>query len=78
MGRRILVRIIKKIFHFPQKCGHIDRRNRKLEVFRCLNCDHKDNADVNAARNILYRFLSGPYGAAYKSLMEDLGVPKFL
>ena len=55
--------------HTSQKCcqcGHIDRGNRHGEIFRCLKCDHSGNADVNAALNILERFLSGPYGAAYK------------
>ena len=60
------------------ECGHVDRRNRNLEIFRCQNCDHVDNADVNASRNILFRFLSGPYGAAYKPLLENLSVTKIL
>ena len=35
------------------KCGVIDKENRKSqEVFECINCGHKANADVNAARNI--------------------------
>lgn len=35
------------------KCGIIDKENRKSqEVFECINCGHKANADVNAARNI--------------------------
>ena len=49
-------------------CGQIDGRNRVLEKFRCLNCGHEDNADINAARNILNRFLTGPYGAGCKPL----------
>jgi len=47
-------------------CSHTDRGNRSGEVFRCLKCGYTNNADINAARNILNRFLSGPYGAAYK------------
>jgi len=47
-------------------CGHTERGNRKGEVFRCLKCDYSENADVNAASNILSRFLQGPYGALYK------------
>lgn len=47
-------------------CGHVDRRNRDGEVFRCQVCGHADNADINASRNILSRFLTGPYGASYK------------
>jgi putative transposase len=47
-------------------CGHTERRNRRGEVFRCLKCDHSGNADINAAINILQRFLRGPYGVSYK------------
>ncbi len=35
-------------------CGHTDKDNRKRQaVFKCMACDHSDNADVNAALNIL-------------------------
>ena len=35
------------------KCGHIERANRKnQERFICVACAHEDNADLNAARNI--------------------------
>lgn len=47
-------------------CGHTDRRNRSGQVFLCLKCGHAGNADVNAGRNILDRFLTGPYGAGYQ------------
>ena len=47
-------------------CGHSDRGNRLGEVFLCLSCGHKDNADINAGKNILNRFLTGLYGARYK------------
>ena len=47
-------------------CGHADRRNRSGEDFQCRQCGHVGNADVNAAWNILGRFLSGPYGAGCK------------
>jgi IS605 OrfB family transposase len=53
------------------KCGHIERGNRKGEVFKCLKCDHSENADINAAINILQRFLQGHYGALYKP--KELG-----
>jgi len=36
------------------ECGHVDRGNRRSQAeFHCLACDHRDHADVNAARNIL-------------------------
>jgi IS605 OrfB family transposase len=47
-------------------CGQTNRGNRSGEKFLCLNCGHADNADINAGRNILNRFLTGQYGARYK------------
>jgi len=35
-------------------CGHVSAENRKTQaVFRCVLCGHAEDADVNAARNIL-------------------------
>ena len=35
-------------------CGHISRNNRKSQSdFHCENCDHTENADLNASKNIL-------------------------
>ena len=40
------------------KCGCIDDRNRPTqEIFKCVECGHKDNADFNAAKNIRNRVL---------------------
>ncbi len=40
------------------ECGHIARENRESQaVFACITCGHVDNADTNAARNILRRAL---------------------
>lgn len=37
-------------------CGFIDGNNRKTQSdFCCLQCGHKENADVNAAKNIAQR-----------------------
>ena len=35
-------------------CGHTEPGNRSSqELFCCLQCGHSENADVNAAKNIL-------------------------
>ena len=35
-------------------CGHVAKENRKTQAdFHCVACGHRDNADVNAALNIL-------------------------
>ena len=51
-------------------CGHSDRGNRVGEMFSCLGCGHKDNADINAGKNILNRFLTGQYGVCYKEMND--------
>lgn len=36
------------------KCGHIEKGNRKSQAhFECKSCGHIDNADINASKNIL-------------------------
>lgn len=41
-------------------CGRVDRRSRESQaIFRCTACGTAANADVNAARNVLARALSG-------------------
>lgn len=42
------------------ECGHIERENRESQaVFRCVECSHTDNADVNAAKNIRRLYFQG-------------------
>lgn len=40
-------------------CGHTEAKNRSRQAFVCLKCGHAENADVNAAKNILARGLVG-------------------
>jgi transposase len=48
-------------------CGHAEQRNRlDRDHFRCLKCGCAGDADLNAARVILKRYLTGPYGAGCK------------
>ncbi len=35
------------------QCGHVDKKNRNGTDFKCTACGHADDADVNAALNIL-------------------------
>ncbi|MDJ0691956.1 MAG: transposase [Xenococcaceae cyanobacterium MO_188.B32] len=39
------------------KCGYIDKENRKKERFFCLNCNHLEDSDIQASKNILLRGL---------------------
>lgn len=40
-------------------CGHCDKANRQTQaVFECVKCHHTENADLNAAKNILSRGLT--------------------
>ena len=48
-------------------CGHVDRMNRNGEVFLCLQCGHKENADVQASKIILNRFITGAHGPGCKA-----------
>lgn len=48
-------------------CSHAERGNRSNEDFRCLRCGYSEQADIVGARNILDRFISGQYGAAFQA-----------
>ena len=57
-------------------CGHADRMNRQSqECFCCQKCGHTDNADINASRNILSRFILGKYGSQCKQEKKDDNLP---
>jgi IS605 OrfB family transposase len=49
------------------RCSHTERENRQGEKFCCLRCGYSGHADLVAAQNILRRFTSGRYGAAFQS-----------
>jgi putative transposase len=56
------------------KCGYTNRANRSGELFKCQKCYHTGNADINAALNILERFVTGKYGSCYKPLCPQLSL----
>lgn len=68
--------------HTSQKCnqcGHTTPQNRQSqESFCCSECGHKDNADMNAARNILAAGLAviacGEAALAASVKQESLGI----
>jgi IS605 OrfB family transposase len=55
-----------------RSCGHTERGNRTGERFRCRECGYACNADMNAARNILDRFLLGTYGSQYQGIFASV------
>ena len=39
------------------ECGYISKDNRPMqEQFKCVNCQHESNADINASKNLEIRF----------------------
>jgi IS605 OrfB family transposase len=48
-------------------CAHTQRENRNGEEFKCLKCGYSEQADFVGSLNILHRFLTGPYGAGFKT-----------
>jgi len=60
-------------------CKHTDSENRNGELFKCQSCGYTGNADINAALNILERFLTGKYGSCYKPKnTQELTTSRFL
>lgn len=54
------------------QCGCVDRANRTGERFTCKECGYACNADINAARNILDRFVLGIYGSQYQGVYGNV------
>ncbi|MCP4350780.1 MAG: transposase, partial [Desulfobacterales bacterium] len=48
-------------------CTHTQRENRNGEEFECLKCGYSEQADFVGSLNILHRFLTGRYGAGFKT-----------
>ena len=47
------------------ECGHTSSENRESQaVFDCKKCGHQAHADINAAKNILRRYLNQPEDTA--------------
>ncbi len=48
-------------------CTHTQRENRRGEEFKCLKCGYSEQADFVGSLNIRDRFLTGRYGAGFKT-----------
>jgi hypothetical protein len=51
-----------KTSQYCRFCGKWDRRNRKGDLFLCVNCGHEDDADHNSSKNLEFLGLAGTYG----------------
>ena len=64
------------------KCGRISKNNRKSqETFCCEKCNHKNNADINAAKNIKGRFTKQKFREELQKEVADtqlISEPKIL
>ena len=55
------------------QCGHIEKGNRKSQSeFLCLNCNHAEHADTNAAKNIAF------WAPVIEPIVSENPVKKFL
>lgn len=58
------------------QCKHTAAENRESQaVFHCHNCGHMENADINAARNILeagLKHLRSTDGASHEPTIQDM------
>ena len=64
------------------KCGHISKNNRKSqETFCCEKCNYKNNAGINAAKNIKGRFTNPKFKEELQKEVADtqlISEPKIL
>lgn len=58
-GRKVIAVDPRFTSQMCRICGHTERGNRTGQAnFKCLSCGHMENADLNAAQNILSRGLA--------------------
>jgi transposase len=54
------------------KCGWVQKSNRKGKVFHCKHCHHQDDADANASKNILIRHTLFELPFGFRALKKNL------
>jgi putative transposase len=55
------------------ECGYIAPENRESQaIFQCVSCNHKANADTNAAKNILWIFTNNNGAGLARSVEQEL------
>lgn len=70
-GREVKVVDPRNTSRTCAECGTVDAASRRAERFACVACGHTDDADINAARNILARAeRSGANGGSNQPLSE--------
>ena len=58
------------------ECGHVEKASRQTQAkFKCVQCGHENNADVNAALNIL-ALGTGAAGRGGVPALAAVGTPK--
>lgn len=73
---RILRSVRLKLYGTQSKMSRLREflnEYRRQIGFKCCKCGFIINADLNARRNILNRFLNGLYGAVFKTYSVNEG-----
>ena len=75
-GRKLILVDPRNTSRTCAKCGHVSKQNRLTQAkFKCVNCGHETNADLNAAVNIKNRGLASLINEAGKR--EGQGMPRW-
>ncbi|MDA8335079.1 MAG: zinc ribbon domain-containing protein [Peptococcaceae bacterium] len=56
-------------------CDHVDPENRNGKTFKCTRCGHKEDADINAAKNIEKRFFDAELRDCHEVFLESQFAP---
>lgn len=70
----VLVTLVGNEFNSQRcnKCGWVQKSNRKGKVFHCKHCHHEDDADANASKNILDRHMLFELPFGFRKLRMNL------